>query len=81
MRRTFYFNTGVKPWNTNVERQIAHGHKFINNEMHIPFDCDDVPENATLAFLCDNIKLARPNLIAREIHNTTMCSRYAFFKV
>lgn len=75
--RTFYFNTGVKPW---VNSYLAEGDKFINNERHIPFDCEDVPEGATFAFGCDD-----PNLhpdagyIVREMHNTTMRSKYAYF--
>jgi hypothetical protein len=79
--KTFYFNSGVKPWNTDVKRELAKGHKFVNNELQIPFDCEDVPENASLAFLGNDISLAHKNLIAREVHNTTMCSKYAFFNV
>jgi len=79
--QTFYFNTGVKPWNTNVQAETARGNKFINNELNVPFDVEDVPEGAQLASLCSNPDVKGANQIMREVFNTTMCSKYAFFNV
>ena len=73
--QTFYFNTGVKPWNTNAKDAL-----FIKDEMNIPFDCEDVPEGASFAFACDDPNLyPESNYIVRHMFNTTMLSKYAYF--
>jgi hypothetical protein len=78
--RTFYYNTGVKPWNNG---KLYDGDKFINNELHIPFDCDNVPENAEFMYLCGNPSLFNTNghIIVREVLNTRMSSKYAYFRL
>ena len=78
MTKTFWFNSGVKPWNSSY---LAPGDKYINNENHIPFDCDDVPDGATFAFgaQVDNLE-GYENYIVRKMKNTTMGSEYAYFK-
>jgi hypothetical protein len=75
---TFYFNTGVKPWNNSF---LAPGDMLINNERHIPFDCEDVPAGSTFAFCCDNPNLhPEAGYIVRKMYNTTMLSEYAYFR-
>ena len=78
-KKTYYFNTGVKQslgfQTTNL------GDKFINGELHKPFDCEEVPEGSTLAFLCtvDTIYRGQNLYIVREISNTVMESKFAYF--
>ena len=77
---TFYFNTGVLPQNTNG---LTKGQVWRDGTKQIPFDCD-APENAELMYLCNNPKLdiiKCPNVIVREVFNTSMVSKYAYFKI
>lgn len=81
---TFYFNTGVKEGNNPYLEKTAVKRNSLGGGTHyvIPFDCEDVPDNASFVFACDN-----PNLypdagyIVREIHNSKLISKYAFFKI
>lgn len=80
--KTFYFNSGVKTWNTNVDRQIESGNKFINNELHFPFVVsDDVPDGARLFCLMDNPfeHYNSEQYLITEILGGTTNSRYALF--
>lgn len=80
--KTYYFNSGVKPWNTDVEKQIAKGNIFINNEMRIPFFVsDDIPDNLILKCLMDNPYNCynNENSIITKILGGNMCSKYAVF--
>lgn len=77
---TFYFDTGVKPWNCNG---LTKGQVWRNGTKQIPFDAD-VPKNSTLMFLCDNPNLGESrahNVRVVEVHNTVMVSKYAYFRV
>jgi hypothetical protein len=48
----------------------------------IPFDCDNVPEGAAFAFACDSPELdGHEGHIVRPIHNSTLQSKYAYFKL
>lgn len=77
--KTFYFNTGVKYFDYPY---LCAGEVERGGTKQIPFDCADVPDNATFQFACDN-----PNLypdsgyIVREMSNTSMCSKYAYFSI
>lgn len=80
--RTLYFNSGVKPWNTNVEMQTRRGNKFINGELHHPFIVSaEVPENAKLICLMnDPFKYySDDNFIIAEVLGGNMESKYAVF--
>lgn len=81
--KIFYFNSGVKPWNTNSEMQTTRGNKFINGELHHPFVVSDViPDNATLYCLTDNaVELygKSERFIVTEVIGGNMCSKYAVF--
>lgn len=80
--KTFYFNSGVKPWSTNVEMQIKRGSKFMNNELHHPFQVDDnVPDNAILKCLMDKPfeHYSEDNFIIAEVLGGNMHSKYAIF--
>lgn len=84
--RTFYFNTGVRfgvPINQRYDRNaksvpLCEGQVWLNGTKQIPFDCEDVPEGCTFTFACDNPNLPGGYLV-RRMHNTTMCSEYAYF--
>jgi hypothetical protein len=84
--KTFYFNTGVV-----ISREsLIIGHLMLNGEIsrngtvQIPFDCEDVPENAIFVFACNNPNLPESKndrVIVREIHNSGLLSKYAYFKL
>lgn len=82
--KTFYFNTGVKQ-GVNPYLDItatARPKKDGGYVMHIPFECEDVPESATFVFACDNPNLENhPDKIVREIFNSKLISKYAYFKI
>lgn len=86
MKKTFYFNTGVRVFVMEYADMGKPKHydatdKIINGQRHIPFDCEDVPEGASFSFACDNPNLYSEGVyIVREMTNTTMCSKYAYFK-
>jgi hypothetical protein len=81
----FYFNTGVKPENVikfPYEYHKEKGH-VIRGTLLIPFECD-APEKAVFMYACDNPNLdsaKSTNVIVREMHNTTMVSKYAYFMI
>lgn len=82
--KTFYFNTGVRPYNRNPPVKIMPGYVMRGGVMVIPFDCENVPEGATFMFACDNPKLKEAdyeNVIVREIFNSKLVSKYAYFKI
>jgi len=78
-KKTYYYNTGVKKSSFN---STFLGDKFINDELHISFDCEEVPEGAKLDFLAskDTIYLGQLKYIVREIYNTRLVVKYAYFK-
>jgi len=81
--KTFYFNSGVKPYNTNVDYQISKGNTFINGELHHPFTVEDnIKENSKLYCLCDSaIELygKNENFIVTKVIGGNMLSNYAVF--
>jgi len=80
--KTFYFDTGVKR-ELHSNLILMKGQFWSSNNVKIiPFDCDDVPDNAFFKFACDNPNLPESKLknwIVREIHNSTLVSKYAYF--
>jgi len=81
--KTFYFNSGVKPWNTDVDMQERRGNKFINGELHHPFYVsDDVPDNAVRVCLMDNPfeHYSEKYFIIAEVLGGNMHSKYAVFR-
>jgi hypothetical protein len=83
--KTFYFNTGVRIYDHNPPVPLCKGQISSPNGVKIiPFDCDDVPDNATFRFACDNPNLKEASyahIIVREIHNSTLISKYAYFNI
>ena len=66
--KTFYFYTGVNP------------RDYPNSPTSIPFDCEDVPDNYKFDFACDNPNIRHDETcIVREIHNSRLLSKYAYF--
>lgn len=80
--RTFEFNTGVRVYAHTPPVKVTKGNRVDGNGvLTIPFDCEDVPDNAVFQFACDHTPPGSEHLLRREMHNTTMVSRYAFFFV
>jgi hypothetical protein len=82
--RTFYFNTGVKQHGHNPPVPLMPGQVWKGGVKQIPFECSDVPHNATFMFACSQPDLAEskfPNWIVRRIRNSTLVSEYAYFKL
>jgi hypothetical protein len=87
---TFYFNTGVQPhslgenpWRNNPPYKLSKGH-VLRGTVQIPFQCADVPDKAEFRFACDNPNLPEASLpcfVVREIHDSVMVSKYAYFFV
>ena len=81
--KVFYFNSGVKPFNTNAEMQIAKGNKFINGELNHPFNVsDNVPDGSKLYCLTDNameLYGSNENFIVSEVLGGNVLSKYAVF--
>ena len=83
--KRFTFNTGVRPENVinfpyEYHRSVGN---IISRTLLIPFDAD-APENASLMFLCDNPNLPESKadtVIVREVFNTSLVSKYAYFRV
>lgn len=82
--KTFYFNTGVKRYGNLRPIPLCRGQVWSSNDVKlIPFDCDNVPEGYKFKFGCDypDLRQSRnPNFIVREIHNSTLISKYAYFE-
>lgn len=83
MRRKFYFNTGVHRYAHNPPISLTEGQEWSNDIKVIPFYCDDVPETAAFMYACDIPDLDKndPNVIVREICDSTLISKYAYFKI
>ena len=81
--KTFYFNSGVKPWNTDINAKYNEGNKFINGELHHPFMVpDSVPDNAKLHCLMDSAyeHYSEENFIIAPVLGGNMHSKFAVFK-
>ena len=81
--RTFYFNTGVRVYTHHSPPiHVAKGNRVDGNGvLKIPFNCEDVPNNATFKFACDSTPPGSEHLLKREIHNSNLLSKFAFFQV
>lgn len=80
--KTFYFNTGVKPYGHVPPVTLGHGQVWRGGTKQIPFDCDGVPKGAIFEFACDNPGLRESEyLLVREIHNSALLSKFAYFRV
>lgn len=81
-KRTFFFNTGVRPYNNPhlYGKQV-----WRNGTKQIPFTCENVPENAHFQFACDNPNLPESKyMLVREILDSGpkgILSKYAYFIV
>lgn len=80
MFKTFYFNTGVNQYGFNSGK-LSRGQIWRNGTKQIPFDCADVPERAVFLFACDNpdLKKGQEGFIVREILNSALLSKFAYF--
>ena len=77
---TFYFDTGVRPENTNG---LFGSQVWRNGTKQIPFECD-APEGSVLVMMCDDpdlpAKLA-PGVRVFPVRDTEMKSLYAYMRV
>ena len=81
MIKTMYFDTGVKPWSGSP---LYGNQVWRNGTKQIPFDVEDVPDNAVLMWIApvpDMKEAEYPNVIVRKIFNTSIVNEYAYFKV
>lgn len=67
--RTFIFYT-------DVNKQ-----EYPNAITEIPFDCEDVPYNGRFLYASNDNLLCREGEICREIHNSTLIYKYAYFVI
>lgn len=84
MLKEYTFNTGVRPFDHNPPAGIAFmkGFRDSGNGVYvIPFHCEEVPDNAKLEYAADNPMPGTEHYIKREMFNTVLKSKYAFFKV
>jgi hypothetical protein len=79
--KTFYFDTGVRyadfPYLCKGQKLSPNGVKVI------PFDAD-APDHATFMFSCDFPDLPESknkDVIVCELFNTTLLSKYGYFRV
>jgi len=42
--KTFYFNTGVRPYEHNPPVKLGKGEVLKGGVIQVPFDCEDVPD-------------------------------------
>lgn len=77
-RQTFYFDTGVKPYNFSPPVKLMEG-QILRGTIQIPFDCI-VPENAIFQFASNN-EQAGNGLFKAEILSGKMISKWVFFKI
>ena len=77
--KTFYFDTGVRPENRHGVGLCAG--QVWRGTLQIPFDCEDVPPSAVFEFACDTYPPGMDHLLIREMHNTALLSKYAFFQL
>lgn len=80
----FQFNTGVRPfdYSTPAGMSFMEGFEDSGNGVYvIPFYCENVPENAKFQYACDNDIPGNEHLLKREIHNSVLISKYAYFLI
>lgn len=85
---TFYFNTGVRPdpcANPPIQAYAKFGQVVKGGVIQIPFQVENVPENALLKFLCDNPDLPEGKssncIVAKLLPGSGMLSEYAYFQI
>ena len=82
---TFWFSTGVRLSTTSFKEKNDRWVRSTDGDFVrlIPFDCD-APKNAIHLFSCDYPNLPEsklPDIIVRPVFNTTMLSKYAYFRI
>jgi hypothetical protein len=80
--KTFYFDTGVVPYGHIPPIVLSEGEVWRGGTKQIPFQCEDVPDDAIFQFACSNPSLNESKyLLVRKIHNSALVSEYAYFQV
>lgn len=78
--KTYYFDTGVRPELHAKPVPVMPG-QVRRGTIQIPFDCDDVPEKAVFRFTSDYREVGGGVYIVREIRNSVIVGKYAFFSI
>lgn len=79
--QTFYFDTGVKPCGHTPPLHLPEKACWRGGTMQFAFQCHNVPERASLAFLCDNPESKEGYLVRELLPGSGMISKYAHFKI
>lgn len=79
MKKTFYFNTGVRPERHNPPVKLSKG-QVLRGTIQIPFECENVPDGAEFKFAADDPSIA-PYYLAAKIVSGEIVSKYAFFQL
>jgi len=92
MKTTFYFNTGVRPYEHTPPVPIMKWMVLRGGVIQIPFECEDVPDGAIFKFASSNLDFHKQDiqagLIVRQIlqsdnapegYASGLCSTHAFF--
>lgn len=77
--KKFYFNTGVNAKRYPAKKQF--GQVDRHGTVQIPFECDNVPENAIFLYACNRVDDVASDMIFRKIHNSSLMSKYAIFQL
>lgn len=85
MKKTYYFNTGVRPETIQNFPYEYHRKKgnVIRGTLQIPFECEDVPDKAIFRYAgAADCKLKDyPDVKGFKILSGNLLSEYAFFKL
>lgn len=60
---------------------LGNGQVWLNGTKQIPFSCEDVPDNVSFLFACNSKETSSSNVVVRELHDTTLVSKYAHFRL
>ena len=80
-KRTFYFDTGVNPYNFNPPIKPSKG-QVVRGTIQIPFVCE-VPEGAVFKFGAQTKEAGVKgfHFIAEVLEGSDLLSKYAYFEV
>lgn len=78
----FFFDTGVRP-NPFAKPPIQPGKGQIlkGETIQIPFECENVPNGSVFLYACDGQKPETDGIIKREIKNSVLVSKFAYFRL
>ena len=78
--KKFFFDTGVRPRNNP---NLFGNQVWKGGTKQIPFSCENVPDGSEFMFGAnrpDQPESKLDRVIVREIHNSDLLSKYAYFR-